>query len=84
MDDGDKLRRKALYLKSKWGNINNEVADDIFTSIKTLKVLLFKLRLKLQFKKIRYYRKELKLLKQLELEVLNSRGINKEKGSHYL
>lgn len=84
LETQNSLVLKERQLKNKWGNINIDVNKDIKGKKRDLYTLIIKLFIKLRFKKINYYKKELALIKRITLEIFKSRNINSKTGTHYL
>lgn len=80
----DKLKLKERLLKYKLANINIDVDNKFEKEKKEILTLIVKLFIKLKFSKVFYYIKELKLIGTIKDDILLSRKINMEKGSHYL
>ncbi|GAA4976058.1 glycosyltransferase family 2 protein [Algibacter aquimarinus] len=80
----DEIILKERKLKYKWGNINDEVREEIENQKKYLSKLIIKLFIKLKFKKAKYYKNQLALIERIMPEIFKSRDINSKKGKHYL
>lgn len=80
----EKLILRERFLKYKWANINVKLGDEINKAKRALLKLIGKSLLRLKFENIIYYRKEIELIESIKKEILESRKINKQKGSHYL
>lgn len=70
------------FYKVIYANINTENKLDL--KVKKLQKTIFKLQLKMKFKRAAAFKKELVLLLKLEPLIVKSRSINETKGSHYL
>ena len=80
----EKLALRERFLKKELGNINESTNLDMNKIKQSNFILMFKLLLKLKFKKARYYFLELQMIKKLVIQIKKSRTINEVKGSHYL
>ncbi|AOW19506.1 glycosyltransferase family 2 protein [Urechidicola croceus] len=81
----DKLSLRERYLKTIWADINKDFSrNDMLKHQVVLKKIIFKLTLRLKFKKMKYYLGEYKMIKKIIPKILNSRKINKQIGKSYL
>ena len=78
------LRKKELILKAKWANINTNEHNNIKKYKKKLRIKTVKSIFKLKFSQAIIYNNELKLIRKIEPEILFSKTVNFEKGTHYL
>ena len=79
-----KLKLKERSLKNKWANINYKVEDDINSTKQRLQRIIFRLRLKLKFRRANIYKNELSLIKKIIPQITESRNKNNVIGAHYL
>lgn len=84
LSNKNKLILRERFLKSKWGNINHNFPDDIKKQQNRLIYLAFKLMVRFQFKKMKYYFNEYLLVKRIIPIIIRSRKINSQKGPSYL
>ncbi|GAA0747840.1 glycosyltransferase family 2 protein [Gaetbulibacter jejuensis] len=82
--DAEKLQLVERKLKTHWADINIEVETLITRYKHSIKKTIVKQILQLKFKRVFYYKKELKLIDSLLLEVQKSRRLNREEHPHYL
>ncbi len=75
---------KERALKYKWADVNNDFSKKINSHKKSLLKRIIKSKLKFNFKLASNYNKEMKLIKKIELEIINSKSINSKLGSHYI
>jgi GT2 family glycosyltransferase len=76
------FKNKERYYKLYFANILIENKMD--AEISKLKKIIFRLKLKTNFKRAHNYLCELNLLKGMHKKISKSRTVNKETGSHYL
>jgi len=78
------FKKKELIFKTNWGNVNTKEHNQIKAYKTKLKLKIVKSILKLRFKKAKSYNGELKLVCEIEPNIIRSKTINMEKGGHYL
>lgn len=83
-NEDDRLKDAERILKAKWANINKDTEENITRYQLKLKKIIIKLALQLKFNRLKYYIKELKLVKRIVPEIQSSRMLTKTKGTHYL
>ena len=80
----DALKKREKKLKIVWADINNDFSEKVEIRKKILKKKLLKAFLKIEVRKFKEYKAELKLIDNIVPEIINSRNVNITKGSHYL
>ena len=80
----DALKKREKKLKIVWADINNDFSEKVEIRKKILKKKLLKAFLKIDVRKFKEYKAELKLIDNIVPEIINSRNVNITKGSHYL
>ncbi len=71
-------------LKLNWANLNEENLKEITSRKNSLKKKILKYRLVLKFSVSKRYQTELNLIEQIESQVIKSKEINCNLGSHYI
>ena len=80
----DNLIYKERHYKCTWGNVNQDVNIAVKNHKNLLKKTLFRLFIKLKFKKAKSYFKELNMIEKILPEIFNSRKTNVKVGRNHL
>jgi GT2 family glycosyltransferase len=77
-------KKKERFLKIRYADLNHRNIDGFDQEMNKVKIKIFKNLVKCDFKGFRKYLSELKLLKRLRIEIINSRSKNLIEGTHYI